>query len=66
MIFKSRDASRVAVLNREKGVWEKVVGDPTGLLIGSEGDNLVFMQLAGTKATLKFTPSASLRAEHSD
>jgi len=66
MIFKSRDAARFAVLNREKGVWEKVVGDPPGLLIGCEGDNLVFMQLTGTKATLKFTPSASLRAEHSD
>ncbi len=66
MIFKPRGEARFAVLNREKGVWEKVVGDPAGLLIGSEGDNLVFMQLAGAKATLKFTPSASLQVDHSD
>jgi len=54
MIFKPRGAARFAVLNREKGIWEKVTGDPTGLLIGSEGENLVFLQQNGAKATLAF------------
>jgi len=61
-IFKSRSA-RFAVLDRSKGVWQKVVGDPSGVLIGSEGDNLVFFNLEGARTTLKFAPSGSLRVE---
>lgn len=62
MIFKSHSAP-FAVLDRSKGVWLKVVGDPSGLLIGSEGDNLVFSTLDGAWTTLKFAPSGSLRVE---
>jgi hypothetical protein len=58
-IIKSRDAARFAVLYRSKGVWEKVVGDPGGILIGSQGDNLVFAQVNGTTTTLNFASSAS-------
>ncbi len=62
MIFKS-DSARFAVLDRSKEVWQKVVGDPGGVLIGSEGDNLVFSNLDGAWTTLKFAPSGSLRVE---
>ncbi len=62
MIFKFHSA-RFAVLDRSKGIWQKVVGDPSGVLIGSEGDNLVFSTLDGAWATLKFAPSGSLRVE---
>jgi len=62
MIFKSHSA-RFAVLDRSKRVWQKVVGDPSGALIGSEGDNLVFSNLDGARTTLKFVPSGSLRVE---
>jgi hypothetical protein len=66
MILKPIGEARFAVLNREKGVWEKVSGDPGGVVIGSEGDNLAFLQTDGAKAALKFAPSGSLRAEHSE
>jgi hypothetical protein len=55
--------SRFAVLDRSKGVWQEVAGNPGGLLLGSEGDNLVFAQIQGSSATLNFTASSSLRAE---
>ena len=61
-IFKSPSA-RFAVLDRSKGVWLEVVGDPGGVLIGSEGDNLVFSTLDGAWTTLTFAPSSSLRVE---
>lgn len=62
MIFKFHSA-RFAVLDRSKGVWRKVVGDPSGVLIGSEGDDLVFSKLDGAWTTLRFAPSDSLRVE---
>ncbi len=61
-IFKSHSA-RFAVLDRSKGIWQKVVGDPGGALIGSEGDKLVFSNLDGARTTLTFAPSGSLRVE---
>jgi hypothetical protein len=61
-IFKFHSA-RFAVLNRSKGLWQNVVGDPAGVLIGSEGDNLVFFNPDGARANLKFAPSGSLRVE---
>jgi hypothetical protein len=63
IISKIHSAVRFAVLDRSKGVWQKVVGDPGGVLIGSEGDSLVFSNLDGARTTLKFAPSASLRVE---
>ncbi|MBV9157391.1 MAG: hypothetical protein JO097_14095 [Acidobacteriaceae bacterium] len=62
MIFKSHSA-RFAVLDRSKGVWQKVVGDPGGGLIGSEGDNLVFFTRNGAWTTLNFVPCGWLRVE---
>ena len=62
MIYKSHSA-RFAVLDRSKGIWQKVVGDPGHVLIGSEGDNLVFFNSDGVSTTLTFAPSASLRVE---
>lgn len=56
-------SARFAVLDRSKGVWQKVIGDPPGALIGSEGNNLVFSNLGGASTTLTFTPSSSLRIE---
>ncbi len=61
-IFKSHSA-RFAVLDRSKGIWRKVAGDPGGVLIGSEGDNLVFSTLDRAWTTLTFAPSGSLRVE---
>jgi len=62
-IAKFRSAARFAVLDRSKGVWQKVVGDPPGALIGSEGDNLVFFDPYGARPTLRLATSASLRLE---
>lgn len=62
MIFNSHYA-RFAVLDRSKGIWQKVVGDPGGSLIGSERDNLVFWNTDGAWTTLTFAPSSSLRVE---
>ncbi len=62
MIFKSHSA-RFAVLDRSKGAWQKLVGDPGGVIIGSEGDNLVFLKTDGARTTLRFAPSGSLRVE---
>jgi hypothetical protein len=62
-IFESSSAAGFAVLDRSKGVWQKVTGDPGGNLIGSEGDNLVFCNLDERSTTLKFAPSSSLRIE---
>lgn len=62
MIFKFHSA-RFAVLDRSKGLWQEVVGDPNGVLIGSEGDNLVFSKRDGRWTTLTFEPPGSLRLE---
>lgn len=62
IIFKSHSA-RFAVLDRSKGVWQKVVGNPGGALIGSEGDNLVFLNADRAWTTLTFVPSGSLRVD---
>jgi hypothetical protein len=56
-------SARFAVLDRSKGVWQKMVGDPQGALIGSERNNLVFSNRDGASTTLTFTPSSSLRVE---
>lgn len=55
--------ARFAVLDRSKGVWENVVGDPGGLLIGAEGNKLVFSTPDGTGTTLRFAPASSLRVQ---
>lgn len=63
MIFKSHSA-RFAVLDRSKGVWQKIAANPGNGLIGSEGDNLVFFSSqGGAWTTLTFVPSSSLRIE---
>lgn len=62
MIFKFHSA-RFAVLDRSKGIWQKVTGDPSGVLIGSDGDNLVFSKTDGVWTTLQFVPSNLLRVE---
>ena len=62
----SAEAAHFAVLDRSKGIWQKVRGDPGAGLIGSEGDNLVFLQIDDAAfGTLKFVPSSSLRVEES-
>lgn len=62
MIFKFH-AARFAVLDRSNGVWQEVVGDPSGTLIGADGNNLVFAKRDGASTTLKLVPSGSLRVE---
>jgi hypothetical protein len=64
-IFKPQSA-RFAVLDRSNGVWRKVVGDPQGRLLGSEGDDLVFANLNGSWTNLAFTPAGSLRLERTE
>ncbi len=55
---------RFAVLDRAKGVWQKLASDPDGALIGSEKDNLVFAELDGTSATVRFVPSSLVRPDN--
>jgi len=54
---------RFTFLDRSKGVWQEVAGNLGGLLIGSDGDNLVTAQIDGASARLKFTASSSLQTE---
>ena len=61
-IFKPRSA-RFAILDRSKGMWEEVSGDPGGVLIGSDGDDLVFATRESDRTLLTFTPSRLLHAQ---
>lgn len=53
----------LTTLDRSTRVWQKLTGNPRGVLIGSDRDDLVFANRNGASTTLKFVPSGSLRVE---
>ena len=61
----SRDArlNGYATLDRSQGVWRKVTGAPTGILIGSDGNNVAFLNPDPVSGTLQLIPSGRLVPE---
>lgn len=63
--FANRDGQLIgyATLDRSQGIWRKVSGNPVGIPIGSDGDNVAFLKRDPPSATLQLISSGGLPLE---
>lgn len=62
IVSKNPNLRGLVTLDRSQGVWRRVTGYPSGALIGSDGDNLVFSNWDENSTTLQFVPSGAIAA----
>ena len=62
-IFKEEQFNGWAVLDRSKNRWRRVSGYPKGVIIGSDGENIIFSQHDGAWTVLHSVSPESLRVE---